>query len=126
MTRRLTFDRLATTEDSADPVIHAELPDTASYANIIYCGSLDPAELRVAHVASRRQGDMAVILDEVVEQTGVTLVRFLTPLDELKDDGATNLMDRLDGFTEATETVTHDGDELEVESYVGEWRLDRG
>lgn len=126
MTRRLTFDRLATTEDSTDPVIHAELPDTESYANIIYCGSLDPAELRVAHVASRRQGDMAVILDEVVEQTGVTLVRFLTPLDGLKDEGATKLMDRLDGFTEAVETVTHDGDELEVESYVGEWRPDRG
>lgn len=101
--RRLSFDRIATTEDTDDPVIRAELPDTGSWMTVIL--ETEPETIRVAYVESKARGDMAWMLDEVVRQMGWNDVLFLSPLND-------QLVDRLHGFSEETEYIEERGEEL--------------
>lgn len=112
--RQLTFKRIATTEDTGDPVIQAEFTDVGSHMKVI----IDTADeiLRVAFVKSEAKGDMSRILDEIVRQVGWTHVMFLTPLND-------QLEAKLDGFTEGTEYIERMDDVL---TYLeGEWTVGR-
>lgn len=123
MARRLTFERIATTEDTGDPVIHATFSDVGSFANIVV--DQEDELLRVTHVDSEVRGDMKRILDEVVEQIGWTRVRFMLPLDDMKAEGTQKLIDRLNGFEKMIEEVeSPDGDTMKVDSYDGEWKIE--
>jgi hypothetical protein len=114
--RRLTFDRIGTTEDTGHPVVHAELPDTGSWMNIIVDGTDDM--IRVTHVESAQRGDMKVLLDEIVDQLDETHVRFMTPLGDA-------LERRLHGFETIYESVSASTpvDDDEVEALDGHWHL---
>lgn len=121
-TRRLTFEQIDTTEDTGDPVIQADLPDTGSWLIVIPDPFPDPECLRVQQVDSKRRGDMKTMLDEIVTQLGQTTLRFMNPLDELKSGDAPRLKDRLYGFESDRETFEKpSGEEITVETYVGEW-----
>lgn len=120
MTRKLTFDRIATTEDSNDPVVRAELTDTESFGYFIIPTDLD--RIHVYLIESQVRGDMKLILDEVVEQLNTNELWFLWPLDDAKPDRVTKLEDRLHGFEEIVKEVHFpDKGEVKMNAYVGEW-----
>lgn len=127
MPRRLTFEVLATTEDTDDPVLRAEFQDTGSFMDVILPGDHD--RIHVWLVESNRTGDMALMLDELVAQLDRNHIWFLTPLDEYKKDREDTLMARLTNF-EAFYHEFHDptADEpdatYEMLVYRGDWDLD--
>lgn len=94
-TRKLTFERIATTENSGDPVIEARLEDTGSFAIVIVT---DEEFLRVANVESNRKGDMKILIDEVTEQLDRRRIWFLNPL-------GGGLEERLEGFERTTKPI---------------------
>lgn len=126
MSRHLAAELLARTDDTDDPVVRLSFEDTGSFMVVILPGD-EPGELRVANVASRRRGDMKLMLDEAVAQTGRSVVMFLTPLDDLKEPGATTLIERLEGFEEGVVEGVElpDGRVEDIEFYRGEWRVER-
>lgn len=121
MARDLTYERIATTEDTGEPVIHAELSDTGSYVNAVISG--DREVIRVTHVESFHKGDMALMLDSMTRQLATQDVRFMVPLGEAV---GSDLAAKLDGFEQTTEVVQDpDGGTMEVEVLVGEWDYTR-
>lgn len=117
-TRKLSYDRIATTEDTGDPVIHAELEDTGSFVDAIVAGD---GIIRIAHVESRRQGDMKVIVDDMVEQLETSTIWFLNPLGE---ELGSNLEERLHGFEKKTVDIHSPGTDVdEIEVLEGEWEV---
>lgn len=120
VTRRLTFEQIAITEDTGDPVLRGELPDTSSYLNAVL--SDDLSTIRVTHVFSNRDGDMSTMLDTMVRQLDTTDVRFMVPLG--KEFGS-DLEDHLHGYEKTTEEHAHPTrGTIEVEVLVGEWTPD--
>ena len=121
--RRLSFEKIAETEDTGEPVIEARFEDTASFLNVIL--DQENEVLRVAHVQSNYQGDMKRMMDEIVSQIGWNDVRFLTPLTEF----GSPLEDRLEGFEKQTEELPDDAPakehQQEIEVLVGTWEVDR-
>lgn len=118
----VTYEVLDTTRDTGDPVFRVRVQETGSKMDAI----LDRAErvIRVWHVRSERRGDMSQMLDGLVSELGWTDVCFLSPLDDLKEDGATRLIDRLDGFEKVTETIKRpDGKREKQDRYVGTWAV---
>lgn len=115
--RTLSFERIATTEDTAEPVVHAEFEDTGSYVNAVICD--DRSVIRVTHVKSFLDGDMSRMLDAMTRQLDTTDVRFMVPLGP---EFGSDLRDHLRDYTETRET--HDGPdgEVEVEVLRCEWR----
>lgn len=113
MTRHLSFERIATTEDSGDPVLRAEFDDTNSYLTAVICN--DRETVRVTQVWSERDGDMSRMLDAICRQLDTSDVRFMVPLGE-------DLDAHLHGFERTTEDH-HDptGGTMEVEVLRGEW-----
>lgn len=120
MHRELTFEKIATTEDTGEPVIHAELPDTNSYLNVVIG---EDQIIRVTHVESFHSGDMKIMLDEVTSQLESKHVRFMVPLGkELGSD----LEDHIYGFEKITVSVeAPDGGTMQVEALDGEWDYER-
>lgn len=77
MNRKLTFDRIGTTEDTGDPVIRAEFEDTESYLDAIIVQ--DEELIRVWMVESNIKGDMKKMMDEITSQLDIYDVHFLEP-----------------------------------------------
>lgn len=148
--RRLSFEQIAQTQDTGDPVIRGALEDTGSWVTFTPDPYPDPEVIRIQHVESKHRGDMATMLDEIVTQLDQQTVRFMNPLDDLEESFDTShpnslrptpgmvsgdasapgqenesLLDRLHGFEPDVERFTHKGEEIEIESYVGEWDPDR-
>jgi len=112
-TRYLSFEQIATTEDTGDPVIRAEFEDTESYVNAVICN--DRETIRVTHVKSFYDGDMSRILDAMTRQLDTTDVRFMIPL-------GSDLRNHLHGYEKTTEKhVDPNGGIVEVEVLVGNW-----
>lgn len=121
MSRELTYDRIATTQDTYEPVIHAELEDTGSYINAVI--SDDQSLIRVTHVLSNHTGDMKILLDSITRQLETKQVRFMVPLGA---EFGSNLEAKLDGFEKTTEEVHDpDGGTMNVPVLVGEWDYER-
>lgn len=112
MARKLSFERIGTTEDTDDPVIRATLEDTGSFLDAIIPDGGE--EIRVWFVQSNHQGDMKIMLDEIVAQLDETHVLFLSPLTDRIDE-------RLHGFERRThEIVLPEGTVEEQEILEGE------
>lgn len=116
MARDLTFDQIDTTEDGELAVVKGELQDTES--TVVFMVDRDDGCIRVHVANSNYEGDMAIIIDEIVGQTGLTEVRFMNPIEQDTDGDETPLFDRLDGFEVTTESFEDADDAIE---YVGEW-----
>lgn len=120
LSRHLSFTRIATTEIAKAPVIEAEFDDTESW--LIFIPDEETGCIRVMQVVSRRKGDMAQMLDEIVAQLDETSIRFMNPLDDFKLPGQPRLIDRLRGFERTVETFDGpNGQPIEIGCYVGEW-----
>lgn len=120
MSRKLTFNRINTTEDTEDPVIRAELEDVGSRMDFIVLP--DENLIRVWYVQSKHKGDMKIMLDEVTNQLGFNNVDFLEP------DTSHELFDKsieevLDGFERKEEIVdrTSEGDPIKSTYLTGKW-----
>lgn len=120
MSRKLTFNRINTTEDTGDPVIRAELEDVGSRMDFIVLS--DENLIRVWYVQSKHKGDMKIMLDEVTNQLGFNNVDFLEP------DTSHELFDKsieevLDGFERKEEIVdrTSEGDPIKSTYLTGKW-----
>lgn len=117
-TRKLSYDRIATTEDTGDPVIRAELEDTGSYVNVIVAGD---GIIRIANVESRYQGDMKTIVDDLVDQLETERIWFMNPLTEF----GSNLEQRLHGFEKKTVDIHSPGTDVDkIEVLEGEWLME--
>lgn len=123
MSRKLTYEKIATTEDTDDPVINAKLEDTGSWMNIIV--DSEDEIIRVAHVVSKRKGDMSTILDDVVQQLELDHVQFVHPLDDmLGREPGERLLDKLHGFEERTLDISdHERPVDQIDVYEGTWQL---
>lgn len=138
--RKLTFEQIDTTHDTGDPVIQAQLQDTNSLAIFTINYHWDAVMIHL--VDSFREGDMSVLLDEIVRQAPTSggnsgFVVFTNPLDwspyESDRVGDRGLFDKLDGFEKTEiepEELPDDGAEVPtgdaVRAYVGVWHAGPG
>lgn len=108
MARKLQFEQISTTEDTNDPVVRAWFEDSGSHADVIVCQ--DDELLRVWYVLSNVKGDMKKMIDEIVKQTGITIVDFLEP-----EALSGKIKDRVNNWERLEETVqTPDGPKKSV------------
>lgn len=121
MSRKLVFDRIATTEDTNDPVIKARFPDVGSYMDFIYLQN--EGIIRVWIVESHVKGDMRRMMDEVTSQLNVYDVDFLQP-EVSEEQYGMNIKEVLDGFEKHEEIVTDSrtGERLKSTYLRGEWK----
>lgn len=112
MSRELTFEQLATTEDTGELVLRAEFPDVGSMCDVIL---VEGDALHVWLVESNVKGDMKRMIDEIVRQTGRQEVVFLSPLD------FSNIRERVYDYEEVTETLPNGKKQKRL---VTTWELD--
>lgn len=123
MKRTLSFDRIATTEESEDPVIKAVFPDSGSF--MVFNVDRDSHLIRITHVKSEIEGDMKKMIDEITEQIGIYHIRFMNPVDHLTP--GKRLLDVLDGFEKIVVDMRDLDSPLdEIDAYDGIWRSERG
>jgi len=138
MTRKVSGDIIAVTEDTQDPVLRVTIGDSKGY--IIVATESDC--LNIWYIQSEQKGDMKKMLDYVVKKTGLDWLQFIHPMgDEEKEVLQTliedisrergievdktlhdrNIEEALDGF----QRVEEEFDGNEVELLVGFWEVDR-
>lgn len=134
MTEKITYQCIAATEDTGDPVFYVAKGD--SHMEVI----LDTADkcINVWYVTSEKKGDMKAMLDHLVKQVPTNKIRFIAPLREkekqvlnkainglnmphvtMKEDPehARDIHEAVDGFEE----VELDSDGEKCRALVGEW-----
>jgi len=91
----VTVERIATTEDTGDPVFEARCGD--AYMTFLFPPE-EPHDIWVHHVASPESGGMSTMLDYICDEYECELIRFVNVLNE-------NLAETVTGGTIVEETV---------------------